>query len=957
MGGDRVDFFISHAGRERAWAEWVAWQLTDAGYSVELDVWDWTAGRNFVTAMSDALERAERVVALFSAAYFERERYTTAEWSSSLVHVPGLAEERLIPVRVEEVPADQVPPALRPLVYCDVFGVEQEVARRSLLKAVTALGRPEREPGFPGGRPGGLSRLGGAGPRRPGMLPRIWNVPTRNPGFTGRDGLLISVREKLLAGDRTVVQALHGMGGVGKTQLAAEYAHRFAAGYDLVWWIAAEQAGLIGEQVAALAGELSCAPLGADLVAAGRAVLAELRGRDRWLLVFDNAEDPEELMPWLPGGTGHVLITSRAHRWAEVAVPVEVDVLARMESVAILRDRVPALSAQDADSVADAVGDLPLAVAQAAGSMADMGMPAKEYTALLAVRAREILDQARPASYPQSLAALTQLALDRLNADDPAAAEVAALCAFLAPEPVPVDWFTRAAAGLSEPLASQAADPVAWRKVLARVGRNALARIDGDGLRMHRLTQAIVREYLSAGDAESIRAEAEAIVAASRPGDPNDPTAWPGWAGLLPHLVALDLAATSNEDLRDLACDAAWYLIRRGDARSGSDLAMRLYQKWREHYGPDDTHTLRAANHLAQALRDMGRNGEARELDEDTFARRRHVLGDDHTDTLTSASNLSFDLRALGDSRAARALDEDIVARRRRVLGDDHPDTLRSANNLGHDLRALGYFQAARELHEDIVARRRRVLGDDHPDTLWSANNLGRDLRALGDFQAARQLHEDTLARYRRVLGDDHPNTLNSANNLGRDLRGIGDFQAARDLHEDTVARYRRVLGDDHPNTLWSVNNLGLDFYALGELEAARDLHEDTLSRLRRVLGDEHPDTLAVANNLGSDLRALGDLQAARDLHEDTVARCRSILGDDHPHTLSCISNLGLDLYDMGEVEAARDLHEDTLTRQRRVLGDEHPDTLISATNLGRDLHTLSETRTIQTSDNKRNPY
>ena len=208
-----------------------------------------------------------------------------------------------------------------------------------------------------------------------------------------------------------------------------------------------------------LAGELSCAPPGADLVAVGRSVLTELRGRDRWLLVFDNAEDPEELMPWLPGGAGHVLITSRAHTWAEVAVPVEIDVLARMESVAILRDRVPALSAQDADCVADAVGDLPLAVAQAAGFMADTGMLAKEYAALLAARAREILDQARPASYPQSLAALTQLALDRLRADDPAAAEVAALCAFLAPEPVPVDWFTRAAVGLPAPLAWKAADP------------------------------------------------------------------------------------------------------------------------------------------------------------------------------------------------------------------------------------------------------------------------------------------------------------------------------------------------------------------------------------------------------------------------------------------------------------------------------------------------------------------
>ena len=150
MEGDRVDFFVSHASEDRAWAEWVAWQLMDAGYSVELDVWDWTAGQNFLTAMSDALARADRVVALFSVAYFERERYTTAEWSASLVQVPGVMERRLVPVRVEEVAAELVPPVLRSLVYCDVFGMSEEAARQALLTAVAGTGRPSRQPRFPG---------------------------------------------------------------------------------------------------------------------------------------------------------------------------------------------------------------------------------------------------------------------------------------------------------------------------------------------------------------------------------------------------------------------------------------------------------------------------------------------------------------------------------------------------------------------------------------------------------------------------------------------------------------------------------------------------------------------------------------------------------------------------------------------------------------------------------------
>ncbi len=688
MGGDRVNFFVSHAGRDGAWAEWVAWQLIDAGYTVELDVWDWAAGRNFVTAMSEALARADRVVALFSAAYFEPERYTAEEWSASLVHVPGVAAGRLVPVRVEEVPADLVPPLLRPLVSRDVFGKAEEDARRVLLAAVAGPARPSGAPGFPG-RPGPLSRLGGAGPRLPGVLPPVWgNVPPRNPGFTGRDQMLADVRDALLGGGRAVVQALAGMGGVGKTQLAAEYAYRFASGYDVVWWIAAEQAGLIGEQVAALAGALGCAGPDADLGAAGRAAVGELRGRDRWLLVFDNAEAPEDLAGWLPGGAGHVLITSRARGWAEMAVPVQVDVLARGESVAILRDRA-GLPEEDADGVAAALGDLPLALAQAAGYLTETGMRAGEYAALVGSRAAELLGEGRPSSYPRSLAAVTVLALDRLAGQDPAAAEVTGVCAFLAPEPIPAEWFTGAAAELAAVLAGKAGDPVAWRQVLGRVNRSALARADPGGLLMHRLTQAIIRGCLPPEQATAMRAAAEAVVAANRPGDAGAPGTWSAWARLLPHLLALDPAASGNPALRRAAYAAAWYLVARGDFRGGHDLASGLYRQWGERLGPDDLHTLLAGHAVGFALSKMGRFGEARQVNEDILTRYRRVLGEDHPSTLGSANSLANDLSALGETQAARDLDEDTLTRRRRVLGEDHPDTLNSAHNLAADLRAL----------------------------------------------------------------------------------------------------------------------------------------------------------------------------------------------------------------------------------------------------------------------------
>jgi hypothetical protein len=336
-----------------------------------------------------------------------------------------------------------------------------------------------------------------SGPLPPGSVLRVWNIPARNPGFTGRDELLAAVRDRLEAGDRAVVQALQGMGGVGKTQLAIEYAHRFADAYDVAWWVNSEQAGLIGDQLAALGTALGCVEPGAGTGAVRAAVLAELHQRGRWLLVFDNAEDPAEIRPWLPGGAGHVLITSRARTWTELASPVEIDVLARAESVAILRDRVTGPGVSDADRLAAQLGDLPLAIAQAAGFMAETGTPAVLYLNLLATQAGKLLDQAASgSSYPRSLAAATRLAVDRLDHDDRAAALLASVCAFLAPEPVPDDLFTGAPGELPGELAGRAADPLAWRQTLAHLTGQSLARIDRRGLVMHRLTQAILRDRL-----------------------------------------------------------------------------------------------------------------------------------------------------------------------------------------------------------------------------------------------------------------------------------------------------------------------------------------------------------------------------------------------------------------------------------------------------------------------------
>ncbi|WP_190016958.1 FxSxx-COOH system tetratricopeptide repeat protein [Streptomyces lucensis] len=866
-------WFVSHAGADRAWAEWAAWQLVDAGFQVELDYWDWGAGDNFVLKMNAALE-AGRFLALFSPAYFEPERFTTPEWTAMVA-----MKKKITPVCVAEVVS---PAILRPLHAPELFDLSEEAARRVLLDAVSGPRRPTAAPVFPGA----LRQLGGSGPRLPGSLPRVWNLPARNASFTGRDTLLVQLRETLAASSRVAVQALHGRGGVGKTQLAVEYAHRFAGEYELAWWIAAEDPALIPDQLAQLATRIGAAPAGAPSADVVDALLGELRTRSRWLLVFDNIEDPAALLPYLPGGGGHVLITSRNPHWRTHASPLNVDVFTRAESIALLHAHGAALDDTDADDLARTLDDLPLALAQAA-ALLTYGLSAADLTAELARSTAKVLAEGRPISYPVSLAAQVRLTATRLQADHLGAATLLSALTVLAPEPFPV---TTCAGHLpdtaSTPLAKALATRLSGSAALRAITRHSLARVQDGTIQLHRLTQTVLRDQLTPGQRQQAGRDAEALLTAATPGDTGQPSTWPGWRALLPHLLAVDPSLITSEAGRDVVRNACWYLLDRGQARTARDRLQQLYDTWLRQLGPDHEDTLSTAQYLARAHDDTQDHASARALDEDTLQRHRRLLGDDHPDTLNSASNLAIRLAALRRTEEARILEEDTLTRQQQVLGKDHPDTLITASNLAARLAELGRTEEARALDEDTLQRRRRVLGDDHPDTLRSASNLANRLAELGQIEEARILDEDTLTRQRQALSEDHPYTLITASNVAVRLADLGRTEEARTLEEDTLTRQQQVLGKDHPDTLITASNLAIRLAELGRTEEARTLEEDTLTRQQQVLGKDHPDTLITAYLLATRLAELGHTQEARTLGEDTLTRQQQVLGKDHPDTL-----------------------------------------------------------------------
>jgi hypothetical protein len=383
-------------------------------------------------------------------------------------------------------------------VYIDLVGLAEAEATQRLLAGVRQVerpGRPQAAPVFPGvaapARPDTLA----VPPPFPGPGPWISNLAPRNPHFTGRDQLLEGLRE-LLGGGAAALVVVHGLGGVGKTQLALEYAHRHAEGYELVWWVPSETRLLATSGLAELALRLGL-PARAEQAEQAAQALAELARRERWLLVFDNAEDPGDLEGLWPSGSGQVLVTSRNPQWGKLATPIKVGVLPHGEAVSFLLRRTNDPDEKVAGALAAELDKLPLALEQAAAYMDQTGLTLTGYRDLYRRHRDELLGKGSPAAHNATVDATFRLAFERVAKAMPAAAQLLKLCAFLAPEPIPPELLTADPWTVPPPLRKAARDEVVRNETVGVLIRYSLVERDQAGISLHRLVQAVVRHTLT----------------------------------------------------------------------------------------------------------------------------------------------------------------------------------------------------------------------------------------------------------------------------------------------------------------------------------------------------------------------------------------------------------------------------------------------------------------------------
>ncbi|MEV4053966.1 FxSxx-COOH system tetratricopeptide repeat protein [Amycolatopsis sp. NPDC049688] len=901
-------------------------------------------------------------------------------WNAVQRHEPVTSESESIKTSIKTVtPTEKTVPPTE-----STSSDMPETAERPSDAPSTTEGRAryfDGEPGEPTTRiahPAASGAFRSFPARQPDDPPQVWgNVPPRNPNFTGRGELLEQLAKRLNSGTTAVLpSALHGLGGIGKTQMATEYIYRHLQDYDLVWWIDAAHTTQIRAGLTQLAGALGIQGSSEAHIAVP-AVLEALRtGRPfrRWLLVFDAAESPEAVLPFFPrNGPGEILVTSRNSDWGGVARPLELAVFKREESIELLGRRGPEIDPRDADQLADKLGDLPLAVEQAAAWRAVTGMPVQEYLRLFDDSVEEILDTASAPDYEVSVAAAWNVSFEELKTRNPAAHQILHICAFFSPEPISRDLLTGVSrVSISPELDAALREPIKLARAIRDINRYGLAKIDhgSNTLQLHRLVQLVLRKRVMAPQVHArMQHGAHQLLAALDPNDPESSRHWPRYRELLPHAYAANVLECDDSWPRQLYINLMRYLFEYGDHEEAARLGEEARKRFTETLGPTHPQTLEVSSRLGLYLWAVGRYEEAAELNQRTLALRRQVSDEENEETFALQRNITIDLRAQGKFAEATKLSEEIYQKSKRMFGEDDPETLNAAFQHGLSLRLSGEYRAAAELDEDTYRRRCEVLGRDHVRTFSVNSAFIVDLREAGEYGQARvqqeRLTENFRARYgedqldtivnsfllsvtrrkdgdhagalglsasaltwfQHAYGDNHSTTLACALAHSIDLRHSGDLADARKLGEETFERYRTGLGEDHPHALGASVDLAVTLRLQGEIAAARTLDERALERFRATIGPDHPYAIIATINLASDLSALGELERAIELNRDALERGRQVLGEDHPTMLATAFNLGLDLAANGRTEEAAPFQEPILAKYRRVLGEAHPGT------------------------------
>jgi tetratricopeptide (TPR) repeat protein len=780
----------------------------------------------------------------------------------------------------------------------------------------------------------------------------LWTVPyPRNPLFTGREAELQAIETTLRQGKNAAVgqiQALSGLGGIGKTQMALEYAYRHRQDYRYVFWVLADTRETLNAAYSLMAEQLNLPGKNQpELHYIVTAVKSWLERNEGWLLILDNADDLSILPDFLPLSTasGHVLLTTRSQALGRLAERIEARKLDTKEGISFLLYRSGLLDKRASSVSIDPkeheaalqivreLGGLPLALDQAGAYIEETSCGFQGYLALYRKEHKDLLKTrgGQVADHPASVTQTVQMAFKKIEKSNPSAADLLRLCAFLAPEAIPELIIERGEAAFTGPLKQLARKPLKLNAAIADVqkysliSRNAVAKT----LEMHRLVQVVLKDLMTKNVEQAWATRAVRVMDLVFPRPQTE--SWEVCGQLLPHTqectMLIDRWHIEMQESQHLLDVVGEYLVSRALYREAQKYYGKALSSSRTIFGKEHPNTASSLGRLATVYQAQGKYAQAVDLLEQALAIQRKVLGERHPSTASSLGNLAVVYESQGKYAQAVDLLEQALAIQRKVLGERHPNTASSLGKLAVVYKSQGKYDQAVDLLEQALAIQRKVLGEEHPSMASSLGNLAVVYWAQGKYGQAVDLYEQVLAIERKVLGEEHPNMARSLCNLALAYQAQGKYEQAVDLHEQALAIQRKMLGEEHPSTARSLNNLAETYLALGKYEQSERLHEQALALLRKALGDGHSLIATSLNNRGELFLAQKRYEEAKHCFQQSLVLQQNIWDETHPDIARSLHNLGRLSQDQGLHEEARIFFQQALAMRRARLGEEHPKT------------------------------
>ena len=817
----------------------------------------------------------------------------------------------------------------------------------------------------------------------PDSPPQIWLVPYhRNPYFTGRDDILEQLDQLWFVASPSrqavLTQVLKGLGGIGKTQIAVEYAYRSREKetYTHILWINAASAETMIASFIAVA-ELIPALSAQHEKDQSKLVAAVIRWLEEsqhpWLLIVDNADELIIVPEYLPHrGNGSILLTTRSdHADSLATVTIEIEDMSLMEGTSLLLQTAGAGRFQSAVEVLEKeekssptvdelidqasnlviiLGHFPLALDQAGAYIASTKCSLTDYQQMYQKHRKELLEQRgqglQAAEYPNAVATTWSLSFQKVEEANPAAAELLRLCSFLAPDRIPEELIREGAAHWSPLLQQAATDLYAFNQIIKELLRFSLVKrlTETNILSIHRMVQAVQVDDLTWDIQQEWARRVVYAVNAVFPRNVQDPGTWPQCFLYLSQTQACHVLI-ERYDITII--EAALVLNRIGlylDTQALYTIAEPLYKhalSLKELLlGPMDPSTGSSLNNLAELYASMSRYHEA----ESTFQRALeidlHNYGYEHPTTAITLNNLAHLYETQGKYKEAEVLYQNALDIKEQQRQPDYASIANTINNLAGLYLEQGKYSDAESLFQRSLVIYEQKWGPRHLFTASGLNNLALLYETQGRYCEAEELYTRAIAIREEQLGPDHPSTANSINNLATIYYAQGKYSDAEPLYQRALSIKTQQLGGNHSEIAQNLNNLGELYRKQGKFDEAESLLLRALAIRIQQLGTHHPDTAQSLNNLGALYKMQQKYDEAKPLFQRALAIDMKTHGAEHPEVATDLNNLAVLYLDQGKYRKAKFPILRALRIRQHQLGTEHPLTILSLNTLAR-FHSL----------------